>query len=143
MHVIFQFSLWLSNYIIQEGPLFMLQFYNFWVFRFWISNGRGDFPRFPRSTVEPWLKNRTDSSLYHKLFVELWLVVVGEVVPFCNVRICNEYLRPTKYLRPTLVFMWNSALRENFNFCFSRVFCKFKVFILAGRLGPRSSFCEV
>ena len=29
----------------------------------------------------------------------------------------------TKYLRLTLVFMWNSAQREKFNFCFSRVFC--------------------
>ena len=24
-----------------------------------------------------------------------------------------------KHLRPTLVFMWNSALRQKFNFCFS------------------------
>ena len=29
----------------------------------------------------------------------------------------------TKYLRLTLVFMRNSAQREKFNFCFSRVFC--------------------
>ena len=29
----------------------------------------------------------------------------------------------TKYLRLTLVFVWISALREEFNFCFSRVFC--------------------
>ena len=29
----------------------------------------------------------------------------------------------TKYLRVTLVFMWNGALREKFNFCFWRVFC--------------------
>ena len=28
-----------------------------------------------------------------------------------------------KYLRLTLVFMWNSAIREKFNFYFSRVFC--------------------
>ena len=28
-----------------------------------------------------------------------------------------------KYLRQALVFMWNSALRENFNFCISGVFC--------------------
>ena len=28
----------------------------------------------------------------------------------------------TKYLRLTLVFMWNSALREKFKFCFSRAF---------------------
>ena len=29
----------------------------------------------------------------------------------------------TNYLRLTLVFMWTSALRKKFNFCFSRVFC--------------------
>ena len=28
-----------------------------------------------------------------------------------------------KYLILTLFFMWNSALREKLNFCFSRVFC--------------------
>ena len=28
-----------------------------------------------------------------------------------------------KNLRLTLVFMWSSALREEFNFCFSRAFC--------------------
>ena len=28
----------------------------------------------------------------------------------------------TKYLRITLVFMRNSTQRENFNFCFSKVF---------------------
>ena len=29
----------------------------------------------------------------------------------------------TECLRLALVFVWNSALREKFNFCFSRVFC--------------------
>ena len=29
----------------------------------------------------------------------------------------------TKYLRLTLVYMWNSALQQRFNFCFSTVFC--------------------
>ena len=29
--------------MIYEGPLFMLQFQSFWVFRSWISNGRGNF----------------------------------------------------------------------------------------------------
>ena len=32
----------------------------------------------------------------------------------------------TGYLRLTLVFMWNSALREKFNFWFSRDFCWYK-----------------
>ena len=29
----------------------------------------------------------------------------------------------TKYLRQTLVFMWNSALQEKFNFYFGEGFC--------------------
>ena len=29
----------------------------------------------------------------------------------------------TKYMGQTLVFMWNSAIWENFNLCFSAVFC--------------------
>ena len=29
----------------------------------------------------------------------------------------------TRYLRLTLVFMWNGTQREKFSFCFSRVFC--------------------
>ena len=32
----------------------------------------------------------------------------------------------TKYLRLTLVFVRNNALREKFNFCFTRVFCYYK-----------------
>ena len=28
-----------------------------------------------------------------------------------------------KYLRPILVFMWNSTKKKKFKFCFSRVFC--------------------
>ena len=39
------FLLWLSNYITEEGHSFMLQFQSFWVFRLWISNGIGNFPR--------------------------------------------------------------------------------------------------
>ena len=39
-------------------------------------------------------------------------------------RVCGLQLEPfTKYLRLTLVSMSNNALREKFNFCFSRVFC--------------------
>ena len=36
---------------------------------------------------------------------------------------CFQKQSFTKYLRLTLVFMWNRALREKFDFCFSRVFC--------------------
>ena len=40
-------------------------------------------------------------------------------------------------------FHVNSALREKFNFCFSRAFAiANKIFILAGRLGTRLSFHE-
>ena len=39
----------------------------------------------------------------------------------------------TKYVRLTLVSMWNNALREKLNFCFSRVFW----------LSTRLSFYEV
>ena len=30
-----------------------------------------------------------------------------------------------KYMRQTLVLVWNSALGEKFNFCFSAVFCQY------------------
>ena len=41
-------------------------------------------------------------------------------------------------LRKTLVFMWNSALREIFNFYFSVVFCWYQQnFHFGGRLGIR------
>ena len=36
---------------------------------------------------------------------------------------CFQRQAFTKYLKVTLVFMRNSALREKFNFCFSRFFC--------------------
>ena len=36
---------------------------------------------------------------------------------------CSDLQPFTIYLRLTLVSMWNSALREKFNFCFSTVFC--------------------
>ena len=52
-----------------------------------------------------------------------------------------------KYLRPTLVFMWNNALRQKFNFSFGKssisVFQKIfastdKIFILGGGIGNNS-----
>ena len=43
-----------------------------------------------------------------------------------------------KYLREALFFMWNTALRENYNFYFLSVFASIdKIFILGGRLGTR------
>ena len=41
------------------------------------------------------------------------------VAPFWHMEVEKVFT----YLRLTLVFMWNSALRQKFNFCFSRVFC--------------------
>ena len=35
----------------------------------------------------------------------------------------SELQSRTKYLRKTLIVMWNSALREKFNFYFQGVFC--------------------
>ena len=44
----------------------------------------------------------------------------------------------TKYLIQNLVFIWNSALREKFNFYFSAVFASIdKIFILGGKIGTR------
>ena len=45
----------------------------------------------------------------------------------------------TKYLRLTLVFMWNSALREKFIFCFQGFLVGINgMLILAGGLGYHS-----
>ena len=42
----------------------------------------------------------------------------------------------TKYLRQTLVFMWNSIIRVNFNSIFQQFFASInKIFLLGGRLG--------
>ena len=50
----------------------------------------------------------------------------------------------TKYLRLTLVFMWNSWRREKFNFCVARVFASInKICILSGRLATGLLFYEV
>ena len=40
------------------------------------------------------------------------------------VMVLGQIYQPfTKHLRLTLVFMWNNALWEKFDLCFSRVFC--------------------
>ena len=49
-------------------------------------------------------------------------VCLEHVTKIVFITVCNESQSSTKYLRLTLVFMWNSALQEKFNFCFSRVF---------------------
>ena len=52
-----------------------------------------------------------------------------------RIKKCFQKQSFTKPLGPTLVFMWNSALPQKFNFCFS-------TFILKERLGTRLSFYE-
>ena len=85
----------------------------------WVYNSFGD------------ASNLISALLYSYRFLTFWQVFHwSESV---------SYLQSfTKYLRLTLVFLWNSALWEKFYFCFSRV-----VFILAGRLGTRLSFFEL
>ena len=46
-----------------------------------------------------------------------------------------------RYLRLTLIFVWPRALREELNFCFSRVFASFnEIFIIVGRMAAALSF---
>ena len=51
----------------------------------------------------------------------------------------------TRYYRQSLVFMWNGALQERFNFCFSGDFysCWQNFGFGVGGLGARQSFYEV
>ena len=50
----------------------------------------------------------------------------------------------SKYLRQTLVFMWNSTIRKKFNFYFQEFFASIdKILILEVRLGTWLSFYEV
>ena len=51
----------------------------------------------------------------------------------------------TRYYRQSLVFMWNGALQERFNFCFSGDFysCWQNFGFGVGGLGTRQSFYEV
>ena len=54
----------------------------------------------------------------HEFLIHLFVDVSKEISIF------GVELQPfTKYLRLTLVSMWNSALWGKFNFCFSTVFC--------------------
>ena len=48
------------------------------------------------------------------------------------------------YLGLALVFVWNSAPRDRFNFSFQEFFVTIgKIFILAGRLGAGLSFYKI
>ena len=49
-----------------------------------------------------------------------------------------------KYMRQLLVLMWNIAIRGNYNFYFSSLFCQYqKKLSLDRRLGTRLTFYEV
>ena len=61
-----------------------------------------------------------------------------------NRKIHKEPQSFAEYLRLTLVFMWNSALPEKFDFCFSRDFAVInKILILAMGLGTGLSLYGV
>ena len=79
------------------------------------------------------IKNRKSENHHWILYIRISLESVESVL-----------LQPfTKYLRQALVFMWNTALRENFNFFFSSfLLILTKKFILEGRLATRLQFCE-
>ena len=48
------------------------------------------------------------------------------------------------YLRHSLIFMWNSAIHEEFNFCFYEIFTSSdKIFISEGGLSTRKWFFKV
>ena len=58
-------------------------------------------------------------------------------------KICFQRESFTKYMRLTLVFMQNSALRKSLISVFQKFFATInKIFILAGRLGTKLLFCE-
>ena len=46
---------------------------------------------------------------------------VNSIIEICIFELL--YNHSPNILRLTLVFMWNSELREKFNFCFPRIFC--------------------
>ena len=68
----------------------------------------------------------------------LWVTKVVKEIKF------EEIWGKLKYLRLTLVFTWNIALREKFNFCFEELFASIKkILISLGRLGTSLSNYEV
>ena len=61
-----------------------------------------------------------------------------------KINFCLLLLQPfTKYLRLTLVSMWNSALQESLISVFQEFFASIDNIISAGRMGTRLSFYEV
>ena len=73
------------------------------------------------------------------------VVVIVEFNRFLEAVLLYAILQSlTIYLRLTLVFMWNSWIREKFNFCVARVFASInKICILSGRPATGLSFYEV
>ena len=63
------------------------------------------------------MQEKTNDLILFIIFVKLY------IKSHTKIKIPLNYLEScTKYLRQTLAFMWNSALRENLNVCFSRDF---------------------
>ena len=69
---------------------------------------------------------------------------VGVIVASYKLLDLIELQSFTKYLRLTLVFMWNGAQAKSIISIFQEIFAGVKkIYILAGRLGTRLSFYEV
>ena len=75
---------------------------------------------------ELWNRSRCQSACNFNWVLTFWKYIAIHrfwLLFTLNSLFCLDNLQTfTKYSRLTLVFMWNSPLREEFNFCFSRVF---------------------
>ena len=90
------------------------------------------------------LPDKTENSLWPSSQLRVIIESVWQTVTSL-IHIWEQIQSVTKkYLRITLVFMWNMALLQTFNLCFSKVFARInKIFTLVGRLHTRVSFYEV
>ena len=70
-------------------------------------------------------KNAKQCDYYHYYYFHyfyLFICIRLEYLGTQHIHVFKKLQPFTKYLRQTLVFIWNSALREKFNFCFWRDF---------------------
>ena len=74
-----------------------------------------------RGCSEKCLKNSEEITSADVLLLETEIKPMGFLEIYENFQ--SNLRQLTRYLRLTLVFMWNCSLWEGFNFCFSRVFC--------------------
>ena len=75
--------------------------------------------------IKPVCKNKTDHSMSLCVYGDAEIPRIFEIFIFYQFLLKyskNNVQSQTKYLRQTLVFMWNSAQREKFNFYFLRSF---------------------